>query len=420
MGKLFDFITRICVVGVLFVILSSVYGCGGASLEEISDSLNELADTEGVGDAEGVTQGGSQQACTTSLQEHLENINDFSNPVIPSWDEIDCFTGDLVRLENPNFYKMAHSGDTVPGTPQSQPAPTVLQWIDHWDTIYTNYGSNISPALMSPVPPWVQENGEEFDYPLTPSLLDQKLRAAAIVFINEKLKGRRIRVVQFYPPSDQYDEDDFYDEASFREFVTNVWVPEKITEAQMAERIKAEYYIPFPLEVEVFIKNLPFIDDLSESEAIQLAQDFIDEIHAAVAPHFNGTLSITSVSRYDSMDDPWNAIEMSAFDQIAFGLFPECNMSITQSYLDRQIANYEIIIARDQVPWVFSEVFINPDLYNMEACIDNFASIEADLVNAVIDTMEDTVTPPVGAGFDQYLFVTDDAADVVIDYFDSK
>lgn len=414
MSKLFDFVAKICLMGVLFAILTSVYGCGGTSLEEVSDALNELAETDAL------EQDGSQPACTTSLQEHLDNINDFGNPVIPSWDEIDCFTEDLVRLENPSFYKMAHSGDTVPGTPQSQPAPTVLQWIDHWDSIYTTYGANISPALMSPVPPWVQENGNEFDYPLTPSLLDQKLRSAALVFINEKLKGRRIRVVQFYPPSNQYDDSDFFDEASFREFVTNVLVPEKVSEAQMAERIKAEYYAPFPLEVEVFIKNLPFYDEMPESDAIQLAQDFIDEIQAAVAPHFQGTLMIASVSRYESMDDPWNALEMSAFDQIAFGLFPECNMSITQSYLDRQIANFEAIVERDQVPWVFSEVFINPDLYDMQGCIDNFAAIEADLVNAVIDTMENSSTPPVGAGFDQYLFVTDDAADVVIDYFGSN
>ena len=398
---------------VFFIILFAQFSCGGG------DSSSENPNT-GVDTGADHGQNDDVDLCSTTLQAHIESLNDFGNPQIASWDQINCFTADLVRLDSPQFYKMAHSGDTVPGTPNTQPAPTVLEWIEHWDDIYTSYGANISPALMSPVPPWVQENGEEFEYPLSEEILDQKLRSASLIYINEKLKGRRIRFVQFYPPSVDIQTGNFDDEESFRAFFTNRIVPEKVIEATLAELIKAEYYNPFPLEIEIFVKNLNFSGSLTTSQQIQLAQDIINELHAAVSPIFNGELEVPSVGRYTSFDDEWAVLDFSAYDLLAFGIFPECNLTITQDYLNLQITNFEAIVERDNIPWIFSEVFINSDLYTLEGCDQDFSAIEADILNAVVTTMESAYTPPVGAGFDQYLIETEAARQFVVDYFTSR
>jgi hypothetical protein len=394
---------------IALIIIFAQFSCGGGDGNAGDPGIGENNDDQN-----------DEVSCNTTLQTHIENLNDFSNPQIASWDDISCFTTDLVRLDSPEFYKMAHSGDTVPGTPDTQPAPTVLEWIDHWDDIYTSYGSNISPALMSPVPPWVDESGEEFEYPLSAELLDQKLRSASLIYINEKLKGRRIRFVQFYPPSADAQTGNFDDLESFHEFFTNRYVTEKVTEATIAELVKAEYYNPFPLEIEIFVKNLNFSGSLTTSQQIQLAQDIIDELYVAVSPIYNGDIEVPSVGRYTSVDDEWSVLDFSNYDLLAFGLFPECNLAITQDYLDIQIANFEAIVERDQVPWIFSEIFINPELFTIEGCDQDFSAIEVNILNAVVTTMESTANDPIGAGFDQYLFVTEEARQFVVDYFASK
>lgn len=375
-------------------------GSGGSSSNEPPDNgNNEPPDTR----------------CNTSLDSYIEDLHNY----IPSWEEIECFTDDLQRVALPSFGKrMLDGGANVDSSNVDQAASDALA---RWNALFNEYNVNISSAMKAG-PPYTGEQGETLTYPLTEFNANYLYRGSSLLYLKEKLQGRPIVFAHFYPIDDVAP--NFANLTEFQQWVDDRLIPEKVIEAQAAERVKAEYYIPFPIEFEIFFKkytqydNGGFMDDMPAEEIIAIGQNLIDQIFDAVRPHFNGALVAHSYNRAASNDDFLSSLSYSDFDIYFIALFPNCDLATTADYIDNQLNYYLPIITRDGLAWQASEITVFPQLF--EACEVQLADIEAEVYELVFSKLENAEVPPIGVQIGSYTIETDAAKDVIKAYFNQK
>ncbi len=309
----------------------------------------------------------------------------------PTWDQVDCFTGDLTRLPEPDFVERILADSEKFG----QQTGLLAKHLAYWDDIVSTYAPNVSPALMAAVPPYADDRGVPLAYPLSPTWLDELLRASAAVFIREKRAGRRVLVQLLYPPGTI--DLGFTDEASFRAWIDTDFTRELTALAEMAERIKAEYLMPLPIELEVFVNNQSgFIDDLSETQKVALAQDIADKAIQVTRPRFRGKIGAFSYVNYhvDPAPDYWADVRFTGYDFVSFSAFPACDLPTTDAYVDGQLDRYLTIVRRDNVAWWLGELTLQEKLF--AACDKGgatFMALKDDLLDLVL-TKLDTLSPP--------------------------
>ena len=356
-------------------------------------------------------KGGIETDCDTLLSVHISNL-DF---IRPSWEELSCFTDDLERLPVPTFAKRILAGAEL-----GIQSNLVELNINYWDELIAKYPINVSPANMPAMPPYVDNNGNNLKYPLDSETLDDALRSIATVLINEKLKGMVVLLANIYPVDDT--DIGLNSEEEFRNWFTDVFIPEKTAEAIVAERIKAEYYVPFPIEFELFIKRqFGFIETLSDAKKLALAQDLLDEAFNTVRPLFNGRLVAYSFNRYEDTDDFWSGLVFSKFDEVGFTLFPECDLVGTDDRLELQFFHIMKIVERDNIPWSIGELQVLEELF---AACDNsgetFKSLQADIYSSVFNKVTELPIQPIGMHIGDVLEAhTDEAQAVVLEFFNS-
>jgi hypothetical protein len=260
-----------------------------------------------------------------------------------------------------------------------------------------------------------------YQYPLEPAHLDRKLRGAAPFFITDKMKGWRTLFVQFYPPGTTNPA--VFDVPSWKKWIMESYVPEKITEAKYAERLKFEAYLPFAGEAEIMINTLPFADKIPVRERVALGQWLIDTLLAATRPHFNGHLLATSYTRYEVTGEEWNQLSFKGYDSVAFGVFPECDLAITKSYMAKQMPHVLKVIANSGgIPWHSGEVFVAKKHFVREACSTEaqFLADEPRIYQAVIDAIEAAPVKPIGFLADHDLVSNPETFKVIEAYWNSK
>lgn len=300
---------------------------------------------------------------TASLETIIRNIENY----VPTWEELERFTDDAEFLEIPAFGTVAASwyDPTGPGDPSPSDVPYLTWLLDYNASLVEDFNANMSSALFTTMPPYEGPNGGEIVVPYPPDILDERLRASTVLFLREKSFGLPTTMVNFYPPFIEMEE--FPTRAAFEEWFENRFLPEKEAEAKAAEIMKAEKYIPWPVEFEILIRQFGGIDDdgfmagKSEEEILTFANYVKDRIFNTIKPHYSGRIVAHLYNNYQLWPEQryWSKMSYSEFDDIYFAFFPPFNIESTGDYMDVQLEYcMKIIENSGGKPWYASEVSV--------------------------------------------------------------
>lgn len=355
---------------------------------------------------------------TASLASVVGNLVEY----IPSWEELERFTDEAERLPIPAYEKraLAWYGVENDGGPFDTSADWMPQVLAFNKDLIEEFGSNMSVALMSPLPPFTPAGGGEFTYPLQPESLDLKLRATTVLFLYEKSLGLPTTFVNFYPP--HVETERFATEAAFYQWLEERFLPEKEAEAKAAELMKAEKYMPWPLEFELFITDIGGIHDdgflaqSSDQEILDFANDVKTRIFNTVRPHFNGKLVAHLYHNYTNRPDQnfWDQMSYTGFDEIHFAYFPQHDVETTARDLDVQLSHYYKIIENSgNIPWLASEISAF-EWYIEDGKLEEY---EKDLYELIFTKLEAATIPPKGISPAGGYMKTEAARQYVREYF---
>lgn len=336
---------------------------------------------------------------------------------IPTWDELKRFTDNAQRLPYPNFAKRALAwGESI----QPSDGNYAREALDYYDNLYNTFKPNISPALFTVLPPFVNDDGSNPTYPLSGEIFDKKLRSCTVLFLREKSKGRLTTFVNFWPPT--IEDPNFTSETMFNQWFDEKYLPEKIAEAKASELMKAEYLIAWPLELELFVHNLGgvgnggFLDNKSGEEVLAFANNFKNKIRDEVKKHYHGKLIAHLYQNYFQRDSLWENMTYEGFDELHMAFFPTLDVQTTEMYMDAQIRHYTKIIQNSgNLPWVASEI----SLFEKYFPDGNLRSIEKEIYETVFTKLENAPIPPAGISPAAGLILTDEAKNYIIQYFNS-
>ncbi len=338
---------------------------------------------------------------------------------VPSWDELKVFTDAAARLPYPAYQKRALSGSE---SIQPTDGNYTREALEVWDGIWSTYGPNISPAFSSVVPPFVLPGGGDLTYPLPPTVLDEKLRSITTMYLREKSLGRPTTLINFWPPN--WDPPPFSSESEFHQWIDTQFLPNKIEEAKAAERMKIEYYVAWPLEFELFIKDQGglgdggFLDAMTDAEILTLATDLKNKIRDEIKKHFHGKLVAHIYTNHYWVPATWEAqLTFEGYDEIWAAFFPQGSVEVTAGYMDAQIAAYtEIVKNSGNIPWAANEITI----FEKSFPDTDLNAIERELLETVFTKLENASPAPVGIGPAVYELRTQAAKDYVTQYFSSR
>lgn len=353
-------------------------------------------------------------ADTASLEAITRNLNNY----IPTWKELERFTNTAERLPV-DFFKIR----ALAGTGDFGTSITIDKSMHYFDNINSTFINDISCALFTHMPPYTDEKNptSEVEYPLSGEFLDKRLRATTAFFLREKALGRPTLFVNFYPP--HLESPHFVSESDFLKFLDEKFIPEKIAEAKAAELMKAEYYIAWPLEFELFIKDLGglndggFLSGYSNEQILAFAHTVKNKIRDEVKKYYYGKLVAHSYWNFSSMDSLWDRFDYKGFDEIHFAFFPQGDLTTTGLYLDKQLKHYSKVIQNSgNIPWAASEVSV----FKRYFASTDFSKIEKDIYELVFNKLENAPIPPSGISVGVDLIETTEARDYVQSYFRSR
>jgi hypothetical protein len=328
----------------------------------------------------------------------------------PTWNELECHFAELTRSALPAFSTHISLDYDAHGDVREN---LTLRYRNFWQQYENDYSSNVSSTSTVGMPPYVGADGQVITYPLSSANFDLKMRGAAVAFIAAKESGKRVIFQTFHPPSNLAPK--FATAEEFRAWTRDFWLPQKKTEADLAEKLKAEYYVPFPVEADVFFNPIdqPELDQLPKSELVSLAQEWIDQTHATVRPLYQGRLLIQLAGNYASWPH-WLEINATGFDELAATVLPGCDVSTTETYLTTQFSGYRAIAARAGIPWSIGELGFYEKYY--KACDHSKAEFEKELYETAFRLLDASDPKPVGLSIDE-TSPTSEAKETIRAYF---
>lgn len=342
--------------------------------------------------------------CNKTVEYFIKDLDRDINS-IPSWEQIDCYTENLVRKPYPSTVIM------VAERPPAEDGP--VNNFGVWDflqkqTAYLKTWPQNEVSGLAMFPPFLSTDGTSSFYRESAERWDEKMRANALNAIWVKQQGYRVRITNFYPPS-YFDQPNWWklhaQNVNSAETFLNWWcteyIPERKELAKLAERIKAEILMPWDIEPGHFVRAFgdAWLSSLSESEQISLVQTMIDELAAALRPLFSGTLSIIIYDSYAAFGQHWDQINVSAWDQANFVFFTQGNLEFTEQYLDRQLEGYMKIIQRSNIPWIAQEVTVDGNNHRrLLSQGETFEAIEEDIYRMIFKKLSEQPVKPVGIG----------------------
>lgn len=356
---------------------------------------------------------------TASLTSILKKLADS----IPSWDVLKKFTDEAEYLPLPAFEKRAlawfdpNGGENDFNNPEYD---YLTNLINYNQSLIDDFGANESSALFTSVPPYSGPNGGDIVVPYPLDLLDKKLRSTTVLFLREKEKGLPTILVNFYPPS--VESPVFKSQAEFETWFVERYLPEKEAEAKAAEIMKAEKYIPWPLEFELFVTQLGgiydegFLANASEEEILAFANDFKERVLSTVKAHYNGIVVAHLYTNYEVEERRfWNRMSYAGFDELEFAIFPAFDVETTNAYMDVQLENYQKIIENSgNLPWVASEVSV----FEWYVEDGKFEAYEKDMYQAALTKLMNADNPPRGISAAGGYMKTQAAKNYIKTFFD--
>jgi hypothetical protein len=359
--------------------------------------------------------------CTIPITTFLQTIDHGAPDSIPSWDQLACYTDDLVRLPQPDTFIATTDrppAAVLPGPYETPPSAwETMQAAEEWDQLWAPY-STVDGGYHVNIPPYLTDfSGTQGPFfPLTAEQWDEKLRALMAYGIYEKRLGKIVTMSYFHSPllgdepyRSRLPQADISDSESFLAWWNNHFIPERVKLAEIAELLKAEEYMPWDVEPGIVVRQNggDWLELLPVEERVALAQEIVDSLLAALRPVFTGKLSIIVYDSYAAVGDEWNALDVSGWDQVNFVFFTQGDLLGTEMYLDRQIAGYMEILNRSTthgqaIPWVAQEVTVEGDLHRstlsqLEPPL-TFEEIEEDIYATVFDRLANAPVTPMGIG----------------------
>ena len=355
---------------------------------------------------------------TASLKSVVLNLFDY----IPTWQELERFTAEAERLLIPAYEKRALSWYGLPD--EDGPFDSSQEWMPqvlaYNKSIIDQFGSNMSVALMAGLPPFVNPDGSELNYPLPPDVIDARMRATTVLFLYEKSLGLPVTLVNFYPPSQETER--FATEADFWNWFDTRFLPEKEAEAKAAEIMKAEKYIPWPLEFELFITDVGgiydegFLAQSSPEEVLAFAEEVKNRVLNTVKTHFQGQVVAHLYHNYSNRPEAnyWDQMSYAGFDKLHFAIFPAVDVETTARQLEVQLEHYTKIIQNSgNIPWIASEISVF-EWYVEDGKMEEY---EKDLYETVFTMLENAPIPPKGISPAGGYMFTEAAREYVRNYF---
>ena len=313
----------------------------------------------------------------------LQEVIDYYRP---SWEQLECHLEELERYEMPSQVRYLML-DRAFGIRNNKS----FLYPQHWDRIMTdpyyedlrmNFSPSQSNIAMPPYYDWEYNdikchNSREDEYGnlvLDDYWLDESLRGAAVGYIIEKKKGRRIfadveRCSNHYvvqgDPAD-YGSLPINSVDDYKKRALDIVIPGYILQAKAAEKVKAEMMQigGIQAEVEVIFSMNEFLGNLPPDEQVELAQWLIDRLIPEVRKYFKGMIWATSATSYDSGDSAfplsklnssfgphWKNLSFAAADHVSFTITLSCDFRHVERYLGIQFDNIQEIIQRDKLTW---------------------------------------------------------------------
>lgn len=193
----------------------------------------------------------SEVDCSLTPRQLVERLEVNLPASIPSREQLDCYAGQLVRAPRPAFWiSVGHQTFEAPENPNSGPTDWKGTWplIQEYVQLLGEWPeANVITYPLNEVPPYVTMGGKPF-YPYTAETWDQKMRAAETLGLYFKSLGKPLTVHYFTPPNlEEWENSPIPVMRSKEEFLDwwrTYYIPERVSLAKLAERLKARYFQP--------------------------------------------------------------------------------------------------------------------------------------------------------------------------------
>lgn len=347
------------------------------------------------GQTGGPSQGGYPYVGPPAL--NFDQMVDRLEYDVPTWEQLSAFFKDLKRLPCPKFEIRGGTALSAAGSMGED-----LNGVEGSTKIVINSRRqasqklpiNISAANGVTLPPYLDENWKPItSYPLSATMYDKHLRVMAVAYLVEKRAGMPVSFHDLWPPLKYASWPVAKTVDEFWKWNREVYLPMKIKEAQTAELLKAEYYVPFPIEAERFFSEAlqPYLGKLPEAELFKLTQEWIDSVADAVRPYFKGRLTAQAYTYYDALGDSMSELSFKKYDQLGFTIFPPGgDLEACKAYFRKQLGNYSKIIKKSGIPWGVVEIDLYDSYfqqYGVKLTDDFLAALYQELFNQ-LDAMD--------------------------------
>lgn len=216
--------------------------------------------------------------------------------------------------------------------------------------------------------PKTDELGERHVFPTTDYWHDVGLRAFAVHAILRKQADHITHMEFDFGGSKDITAAKTPEE--FRNWVDEIFIPQKIHEAKIAEKLKIETYTPWMTEIDIWVMYQSWALEASDQELLETGQYLLDTVVAAVRPHFKGRITPHTwqhgSAAHEGHPRPiWKELTFKGLDEVGITYFPRCDMETTMADARVQFAAIMEMVKRDSIPWVISEMDSNARSFKM-------------------------------------------------------
>jgi hypothetical protein len=227
---------------------------------------------------------------------------------------------------------------------------------------------------------------------------DAMLRAYAVHVIQRKLEGHITQMNFSWGGSKDIPTARTPEE--FRNWIDGIFIPQKIQEAKIAEKLQMEIFKPWITEIEVMVMNQSWALEASDQELLETGQYLIDSVAAAVRPHFKGRLTPKTYAPGAALhkQNPrpiWKELTFKDFDEVGFTFFPTCDLQTSTTDAREQFAIIMEMVERDSIPWAMTEMDI-PAGIGWETCGTDIFDQADEILSAVLDILFELEIQPMG------------------------
>ena len=226
---------------------------------------------------------------------------------------------------------------------------------------------------------------------------DATLRAYAVHVIQRKREGHITQMNLSWGGSKEITTAKTPEE--FRNWIDEIFIPQKIHEAKIAETLKIETYKPWMTEVDIWVMDQSWALKASDQELLETGQYLLDAVVAAVRPHFKGRITPHTWQHGSAVHEGhprpiWKELTFKGLDEVGVNFLPRCDMEATMADAKVQFAAIMEMVKRDSIPWVISEM--DTSHKSFAHCGTDIFDQADEIWSAVFDLISELEIQPIG------------------------